>query len=78
MNFLHDNYLNLDLTPDHAHLIHTPTQQSQITDLCPPSPRLRTKNKMGGGRKQAPLCGEPPKTSQMDIIRAGPDNAPIL
>ena len=27
MNFLCDNYLNLDLTPDQAHLIHSPTQQ---------------------------------------------------
>ena len=27
MNFLRDNYLNLDLTPDHANLIHTPTQK---------------------------------------------------
>ena len=25
MNILRDNYLNLDLTPDHARFIHTPT-----------------------------------------------------
>ena len=30
MHFLHDNYSNLDLTPDHAHLIHLPTQQYQV------------------------------------------------
>ena len=43
MNFLHGNYLNLDLTPDHADLIHTPTQQyqvliAQITQPCPSPP----------------------------------------
>ena len=27
MNFLWDNYLNLDPTPHHAHFIHKPTQQ---------------------------------------------------
>ena len=30
-----------------------------------------------GDRKQAPLGGAPPKTNQMDMIRAGPDNGPI-
>ena len=30
MNFLRDNYLNLDLTPDYAHLIHAPTRQKQV------------------------------------------------
>ena len=51
MNFLRDNYLNLDLTPDHAHLIHTPNQQyqvlgAQITEPCPSPPRSRTENKI--------------------------------
>ena len=30
MNFLRDNYLSLDLTPDYAHLIHSPTQECQV------------------------------------------------
>ena len=44
MHFLCKNYLNLDLTPDHAHLIHTQAQQYQallakITEPCPPPPK---------------------------------------
>ena len=31
-----------------------------------------------GDKEQAPLQGAPPKSNQMDMIRAGPDNAPIL
>ena len=30
MNFLRDNYLCLDFTPDYAHLIHSPTQEVQV------------------------------------------------
>ena len=30
MNFLRDSYLSLDLTPDYAHLIHSPTQECQV------------------------------------------------
>ena len=43
MNFLNDNYLNLDLTPDHAHLIHTPTQQCQelVAQISEPCPSLK-------------------------------------
>ena len=84
MNFLCDNYLNLDLTPDHAHLIHTPTQQYQVlvvqsTEPCPSPQRWRTENKIrGGDSEQAPLQGAPPKLNQMDMIRAGPDNVPVL
>ena len=35
-------------------------------------------NRGGGGRERAPLKGTPPKLNQMDMIRTGPDNAPIL
>ena len=58
MNFLRDNYLNLDLTPDHAHLIHTPTQQYQvlvvqISEPCPSPQRSRTEKIMKGGGQEA-------------------------
>ena len=34
---------------------------------------------MGGGdRDRVPLCGAPTKLNQMDMIRAGPDKAPVL
>ena len=54
MNFLRDNYLNLDLTPDHAHLIHTPTRQyqvlvEQISEPCPSPHRSRSERIMKGG-----------------------------
>ena len=54
MNFLRDNYLNLDLTPDHAHLIHTPTRQYQVlvAQISVPSPsphRSRSDRKIEGG-----------------------------
>ena len=54
MNFLRDNYLNLDLTPDHAHLIHTPTRQyqvlvAQISEPCPSPHRSRSGKIMKGG-----------------------------
>ena len=59
MNSLRDNYLNLDLTPDHAHLIHIPTQQYQVlvAQITEPfsSPQIsRTKNKIrrGGGTER--------------------------
>ena len=59
MNFLRDNYLNLDLTPDHAHLIHTPTRQyqvlvAQISEPSIPPSRSRSEQKLkrGGDRKQ--------------------------
>ena len=66
MNFLHENYSNLDLTPDHAHLIHTQTQQyqvhvAQITEPCPPSPRSRTGNKIGGAGNEHPFMVHPLK-----------------
>ena len=53
MNFLRDNYLNLDLTPDHAHLIHTPTRQcqvlvAQISEPRPSPHRSRSERKMEG------------------------------
>ena len=76
MNFLRDNYLNLDLTPDHAHLIHTPTRQYQVlvAQISEPrsSPhRSRSDRKMegGGDREHAPLQGATPKLNQMDMIR---------
>ena len=53
MNFLQDNYLNLDLTPDHAHLIHPPTQEyqvlvMQISEPCPFPQRSRSEKIMKG------------------------------
>ena len=60
MHFLCNNYLNLDLTPDHAHLIHTPTQQyqvlvAQMTEPGPPLPDQEMKRKWwgGGGNKHS-------------------------
>ena len=86
---MHDNYLCLDLTPDYAHLIHSPTQECQvlITQISEPDIKFhcsRAENKVnnkqgeGEGRERAPLKGTPPKLNQMDMIRTGPDNAPIL
>ena len=82
--FLSDN-LNLDLTPDHAHLIHTPNQQYQVlvaqfTEPCPSPPRSRTENKMRGGGQgltTTPLWCTPYDESN-GYDQGGPDNAPIL
>ena len=64
MNFLRDNYLNLDLTPDHAHLIHTPTRQyqvlvAQISEPSIPPSRSRSEKKLvkGGQRACTPQGG---------------------
>ena len=66
MNFLGDNYLNLDQTPDHAHLIHTPTQQyqvliAQISEPYPSRHRSGTENKLtgGGAESKHPLVVHP-------------------
>ena len=58
MNFLRDNYLNLDLTPDHAHLIHTPTRQyqvlvAQISEPSIPPSRSRSGQKLDRGGQGA-------------------------
>ena len=54
MNFLRDNYLNLDLTPDYAHLIHAPTRQkqvlvAQISEPSIPPSRSRSEQKLKRG-----------------------------
>ena len=68
MNFLRDNYLNLDLTPDHAHLIHTPTSHYQVLvaqtfehSTTPHRSRSEKKMERGGTGSMHPLEGLHPK-----------------
>ena len=68
MNFLRDNYLNLDLTPDYAHLIHAPTRQkqvlvAQISEPSIPPSRSRSEQKLKRGEigSMRPLGGLRPK-----------------
>ena len=55
MNFLRDNSLNLDLSPNVANLIHAPTQQKQklVAQISQPrnapSRSRSTKKREGGG-----------------------------
>ena len=68
MNFLRDNYLCLDLTPDYAHLIHSPTQECQvlIAQISEPDIKFRcsraenkVNNKQGGAENAHPLRVHP-------------------
>ena len=87
MNFLQDNSLCLDLAPDYAHLIHSPTNERQvlIAQISEANIKCRNSRAQGkvhdnsrGGRDRAPLRGTTPELNQMDMIRTGLDNAPIL
>ena len=77
MNFLRDNSLNLNLSPDKACLVHSPTQQRQQLVAAISFPRnsrgsvkgMQT-HERGGVREQAPLRGTPPKITP-EIRRGG-------
>ena len=75
MNFLRDYYLNLDLNPQFAHMVHAPANQKQvlIAQLSEPllTPiSLKCKGLIRGGREQAPPC--------LIMICYRMDNSPFL